>query len=196
MAEGLKIRKIPVCASTGDIQIALCPDAMKAQTWFIPGRSPIKDSGILREILLDTESGLRECTEKKGSTKRVIREFWPADMRRLFRQAGVHKKPVPPFAPHCDQYIEPPLGIAPAIRSPSAGLIYHQSLRKKIQIPLLADVDADVSHLHWFANNTYLGVSESDTIFFWEPPIGKTTLRAVDDLGRYSSTLITVESIP
>jgi len=196
ISRGLNIRKIPVCASTGDIQINLCPEGIKMQTWFIPGSSPIKESGILREILVDMESGLRECTEKEGITKRVIREFWPADMRRLFLQAGVHKKPIPPFALHCDKYVQPVLGIAPVIQSPSSGLIYHQSIRKKTKIPLIADVDADVSYIYWFANNNYLGTSEIDEIFFWEPSIGKTTLRVVDDLGRYSSLLVTVESIP
>ena len=195
VAQGLNIRRLPVCAATGDININLCPDGMQTQTWFIPGRSPIKESGIFREILLDTKSGLRECIETE-STKRVIWEFWPADMRRLFRQAGVHKKIVPPFAPHCKPGSEPIAGSTPVIQSPGKGLIYHQSLSKKTKIPLMADVDADASYIHWFGNNSYLGVSESEEIFFWEPFIGKTTLRVVDDLGRHSSMVITVEIIP
>ena len=118
------------------------------------------------------------------------------DMRKLFRQAGIHKKPIPPFAPHCSEFTALASGLAPKIQSPSKGFIYHQSMSKKTKIPLIAYVDADASYVHWFANNNYLGGCDADDIFFWEPIVGENKLRVVDDLGRYSSLLIHVESIP
>lgn len=195
--EGLNLTRIPVCTATGDVNTALCAGTLGgvAETWFIPGVSPIQDSGILREILVDRETGLRQCRDMPGRTERVVWEFWPADLRRLFRQAGIHKPPAPPFAPECRSGGPAP-GRPPAISSPRPGVVYNRSLSRPGAIPLLADTDADADFVFWFAGTRFLGRSGADEPLLWNPDPGVTELTAVDDLGRAASLRVPVETVP
>ena len=198
-ADGLNIRRIAVCAVTGDTDLSLCPElSRQIDTWFIPGISPIRDSGILRRILVDDATGFRQCRAIPGRTREVVWEFWPADLRRLFSQAGVRKPPAPPLAPECretDTLWQVP-GRAPLISSPKPGLAYAASLKHPQKIPLLADVDADAGCVYWFADTRYLGRSEPDEALLWQAAPGVTRLTAVDDLGRASSVRVVTESLP
>jgi len=196
LRQGLNIREIPVCASTGDIQIELCAPSLQTQTLFIPGMSPIKNSGILREIIIDKKTGFRVCQENADKTKKIVWEFWPSDMLHLFRQAGIYKQAVPPHSLDCEENHEIVAGIAPVIQSPSKGLIYHQSFKEKTRIPLIAQADADASVIYWFANKTYVGMSNPQEVLLWEPTAGMVRLRAVDDLGRFSILDVQINSIP
>lgn len=47
------------------------------------------------------QGGFRQCRAIPGRTKSLIWEFWPAELRRLFLQAGIRKSPAPPAAPEC-----------------------------------------------------------------------------------------------
>lgn len=197
MREDLNLIRIPVCSNTGDIRTELCEkQGFVSDTWFIPGRSPIKDSGILREIIIDTNTGLRQCQDIEGQTERIVWEFWPADMRRLFSEAGVHKQLLPPYDPACLESLPMHGGNAPIIISPHEGLIYNRSISNPKPIPLLADTDADASTLYWFADTKYLGASFPEKPLLWDLAPGVHTLRVADDLGRSSSIRVRVENIP
>ena len=197
--EGLNIRRIAVCTATGDTDLSLCPEpSRQTGTWFIPGISPIRDSGILRRILVDDATGFRQCRAVPGRTREVVWEFWPADLRRLFSQAGVRKPPAPPLAPECRETDTPwqVPGRAPLISSPKPGLVYAASLKHPQKIPLLADADADAGCVYWFADTRYLGRSGPDEPLLWQAAPGVTRLTAVDDLGRASSVRVVTESLP
>lgn len=210
----LRLVHLPVCAATGDVNTALCANTPGGvtETWFIPGVSPIQDSGVLREILVDTQTGLRQCRDIAGITERQVWEFWPADLRRLYRQAGVSKPSPPAFAPEC---LEPGTanlgGKVPIIVSPRPGMVYSRRLSvpehaRESAVPLLADVDADADSVFWFADSTFLGQSspydgvvpagEGSGVLFWTPKPGISTLRAVDNLGRATSLRVEVETVP
>ncbi len=192
--EDLHLLRLPVCKATGDIRVELCPGAT-TETWFIPGVSPIRDSGILREIWIDEESGLRQCRPQEGRTRCVVWEFWPADLRRQFAQAGVIKRPAPPYAPEClNDGIAP--GKTPEIRSPKPGVVYNTSLSVPVSVPLLADADADAAYVYWFAGRVFLGRVAPDETLWWDPPPGMTELRAVDDLGRSAVLRVRVQTVP
>lgn len=209
--DDLRLIRLPVCAATGDVNTALCANTPGgiAETWFIPGVSPISDSGILREILIDKQTGLRQCREIPGVTERKVWEFWPADLRRLYWQAGVSKPRPPAFAPECIQQNAQSLGgKAPAIVSPRPGVVYSRrlSIPEGGAIPLLADVDADVDTVFWFEGTSFLGQSlpydgvipsrDSNGVLFWKPSPGISTLRAVDSLGRSATQRVEVEMVP
>lgn len=200
--EGLSLIRIPVCAATGDVDVTLCAKGGAgglAETWFLPGVSPVRDSGILREILVDRETGLRQCREIPGRTERTVWEFWPADMRRLFLQAGVSKPRPPAFAPECRGEGR---GRAPKILSPRPGVAHVRSLSAPSRIPLDADVEADADSVFWFADAEYLGRTDPEgrgsdgEPLFWTPKPGVTELRAVDDQGRSARLRVTVETVP
>lgn len=190
--EKLNLKRVKVCDATGDIDTRLCPDT--AETWFIPGVSPIADSGVYREILIDKATGLRACVEAPGLTERVVWEFWPTDMQRVFRRAGITKPGPPPFLPECGVDANPG-GLPPEIISPKSGVIYHRSISRPegTVITLRASGDADATFFFWFSGHEFIGRSAPGEEIVWTPPGGAVTVRVVDNFGRSASRAITVE---
>jgi len=91
------LAKVEVCAVTGDLPNEWCRE--RATTWFIPGTSPIKVGTLHRPIWIDVRTGAGVC-EEGPFTRREIHEFWPSDMARLFREAGMPRR-APPRLPDC-----------------------------------------------------------------------------------------------
>lgn len=196
----LNLTRLAVCADTGDIDTSLCPETRPG--WFIPGVSPIASSGIYRSILVDIETGLRACVEEEGKTRRETWAFWPSDLLRMFRQAGMGKKQPPPFSPECrsgaDGTQDIPAGPPPRILSPKEKLVYYRSASRPGSgaIMLEARADADVSSLFWFYENRFIGRTPPGTPLPWTPPAGVGTVQVLDDFGRSASRDIRVELLP
>lgn len=213
-AGGLNLTRVTVCAATGDMDTSLCPDT--AETWFWPGVSPIRASGVFRSILVDRVSGLRACAPLPGRTEEVPWEFWPTDMERLFRRAGVIKPPPPPYdldGPTCagrrpapaTEAAEPAAppetgapGLPPRILTPKPGVVYQTRLSapEESVILLVAAADPDAREIFWFADTRFLGRSAPGEPLAWTPAPGSAEIRAVDDLGRAAVRRIRVESVP
>ena len=213
--EALNVIRLPVCAETGDLDTSLCAETL--DTWFIPGRSPTRDSTVYRRIWVDQVSGLRLCRpETQG--KEIVWEFWPSELRQLFARAGIHKAPPPALAQPCgetepdgsdiwhktwpntsaDSMRDSMPGQAPRILSPKEGLSYQRSVsgQGRNTIALHASLDADADTVHWFAGDRFLGSSTGDTPLLWEAPSGTHSLRAVDNWGRTSLRTLVVHSVP
>jgi penicillin-binding protein 1C len=60
----------------------------REQTWFIPGKSPIRISQLHRAVTVDAASGEPTCARGPG-TRSEVYEFSPTDMQRLFIGAGM-----------------------------------------------------------------------------------------------------------
>ncbi len=201
----LHITRVPVCEATGDVDLALCTagpersqgsSATHVDTWFIPGVSPIRSSGVLKELIIDNETGMRQCIDIPGKTRRVIWECWPSDIRRLFRQAGRTKPSPPPLVPECRDLAAAIPGKIPVITSPRRGVVYASSLSAPRRIPLQADAENDAEIIYWFADTRFLGKRTSDTPLFWMPVPGATTIRAIDSAGRVGAMRVHVERVP
>ncbi len=54
-----KLVRVEVCAASGDLPNAYCP--LRAMTWFIPGKSPIRVSDVHRAMTMDTRTGRVAC---------------------------------------------------------------------------------------------------------------------------------------
>ena len=191
--DNLNIKEIDVCASTGDTDLSLCANKPKVQAYFIPAKSPIKETGVLRKILINTQTGLRECKEIEGVTKEEIYEFWSLELQRLFAKAGIHKEPVPPYSLQCLQEIPRYQGNAPQIISPVNGLLYQQDMKNSQTISLLADADAEVDIVHWFVDDAYLGHTKKNSSLSYVPQAGVHTVYAVDEFGRSGPLTFKVE---
>lgn len=190
--EGLNIKRVKVCSGTGDIDTSLCPET--TETYFIPGVSPITDSGVYRKILIDKATGKRACVEVPGKTERVVWEFWPTDLQRVFRSAGIIKPGPPPFLPECGADGNPG-GLPPEIISPKTGVTYHRSISRpeNTVISLRASGDADATDFFWFSGSEFIGRSGLGEDIVWTPPGGKVTVRVVDNFGRSESRTFEVE---
>lgn len=180
----LNLEKVAMCADTGDLPGRYCPRT--SDSWFIPGVSPIRVSTIHRAVPIDTRTGLRACRPTPGRTEMRVYEFWPSDLQRIFRQAGMALKTPPPFESDCDLDVQSAGGTPPAIQSPVAGLEYQlrSETLKTGRIPFNAVADADVQQLYWFVDDRFVGSSGAGQTFFWAPAGGEFTVRVVDDHGR------------
>ena len=195
---GLDLAEIPVCTSTGDVDVSRCAES--TETLFLPGISPIRDSGILRPILIDKETSLRACEAVPGKTEEVFWEFWPSDLRRIFAQAGIVKAPPPDWLPICAGREEAAQssGRPPRILYPKKHMTYYRDLGEGgRRIPLAAAADQGVERLHWFAGASYLGSSAPDEPFLWAPEQScSVDIIVVDDKGRSSKVRCRVMLAP
>lgn len=182
-----RLTKIDVCAASGDLPNAACPQ--KAQTWFIPGVSPIRVSNIHRKLAIDKRTGLQACAPYREQDVRYeTYEFWPSDLQKLFREAGMPRRSPPNFMPQCKGTSE--AGAAPHITHPLRGVTYTLREAKVGEegVNLQAVTDGDASEVFWFADQTFIGSAKAGASLAWKPPFaGNFTLRAVDDLGRSDS---------
>jgi penicillin-binding protein 1C len=192
-ARNLNVERISVCTATGDLDTSLCEET--AETWFIPGVSPLRSSGVFRTILVDPVTGLRACPSSSGRVETRVWEFWPTDLARMFLKAGVIKPPPPPFAPECQNEGGIP-GQPPVIIQPKAGIIYHTGSTRGVgnTVALIANADADAASLYWFADERYLGISTPGDPLLWNAFPGSITLRVVDDAGRSAQRRIQVRT--
>jgi penicillin-binding protein 1C len=176
----LKAVSLEVCAVSGGAPGPHCPRRLK--TWFIPGVSPIAMCDVHREVLVDKLSGLRACGA--AGTRAEVFEFWPSDLLRIFRQAGIPRRRPPAYDPACGLTDRSGRGLPPRITSPLSGVTYHASASAPGPIPLSAVADADARELFWFADGALIGRALAGKPVFWTPRPGRSTVRVVDDQGR------------
>ncbi len=192
------VTRVEVCAASGDLPNRWCPQT--APTWFIPGKSPIRVSTLHRPVTVDIHTGLPACPPyDPTSTRLEVFEFWPSDVQRLFREAGLPRRLPPQPAPDCTQATAASLvDDPPRLQSPLAGVVYTLRLsRPEETIGLQASVGADTETMYWFAGTRYLGNSRKDAILPWRPgSSGHYELTVVDDQGRSASRSLDVEFMP
>lgn len=185
---GLNAISLEVCAVSGGAPGPHCP--RRAAAWFIPGVSPIASCEVHREVLVDRASGLRAC--RRAGARAEVFEFWPSDLQRVFRQAGIPRRQPPAYASSCGLADRSGKGLPPSITSPLAGVTYHASAAAPAPIPLSAVADADARKLFWFADGALVGRSISGKPVFWMPRPGRSVVRVVDDQGRADAREIDV----
>lgn len=188
------IAEASFCINTGDLDIGQCEAA--AMSSFIPGRSPIKGSGILRPVFIDKKTGLRACEHKEDMTEQVWIEFWPSDMKKIFAQAGIIKKDAPPYGEICERNMQS--GKGPQIKLPKKNALYQRRLSDKdFIVPLMASADPETILIHWFANSAYIGSSRPEETILWKPEKdGEVELAAVDNHGRSQRQKCGIAALP
>ncbi len=189
-----QLRQVEVCADTGGMPDALCP--VKAKTWFIAGKSPIRASTLHRTMWVDERTGQPLCAqagERPAHAREVVVEQWGSDMRRLFRQAGLPRRQLA-SACDTDQAGE---GQAPQIQEPMRGVHYVLRSGHSRALALRADGGPDARTLHWFADDALIGQVKPGAALSWTPPqAGRYVLRVVDDQGRADARELHVEEAP
>jgi penicillin-binding protein 1C len=186
------LRRVPVCAVSGQMPTRYCRQTK--QTWFVPGRSPIETCEVHRPVEIDTRTGLRACPGQAGAIRSEVYEFWPSDLLRLFRIAGLPRRTPPPYVPGCNLAHVGSQGIAPKITSPLRGVTYtlRPGLDQHDTIGLSATTDGDVNEVFWFANDRLLGKSRANVPLLWRPQAGQYLIRVVDEQGRADSRQVLV----
>ena len=195
MASTLNLRRVEVCATTGDLPGTHCPST--TASWFIPGVSPIKVSTIHRAVAVDVHTGLRSCRTGSDTVQRVF-EFWPSNLRTVIRRAGIAIRSPPPWSPECELDETSGIGLPPRIRSPQPALVYHATAPDGDQanVPLSAVADADARALYWFVDDRLVATAAPGDDRFWTPRAGRFIVRVVDDLGRADAVPVQVAAAP
>jgi penicillin-binding protein 1C len=188
------VTRVAVCAESGDLPNIWCPQTV--QTWYIPGKSPIRVSQLHRAVAMDISTGQPACPPySKSETRFEVFEFWSSDMLKLFREAGVPRR-APPVLPDCsaDDSAD-----APRISSPLRGVSYTlRRSRPDATISLDASFAADVENVFWFDGGALIGkAGASKGPFTWRPTDeGAHLIRAIDDHGRAAERDVDVQFAP
>jgi penicillin-binding protein 1C len=174
------VRKVAVCAGSGDLPNADCPHTV--DTWYIPGKSPIRVSQLHRRVALDGVTGQPVCAPYPPGTRFELFEFWSSDMLKLFREAGMPRR-TPPALPGCDA---DNLSDAPRISSPLRNVSYTLRRSRAETVALEASAAADVRRLFWFDGVSLVAARPvTDGALSWQPSsAGLHVVRVVDDHGR------------
>lgn len=186
------VSRVAVCTESGELPNAWCPKTV--ETWYIPGKSPIRVSQLHRAVTLDVRSGKPVCPPySPESTRREVFEFWPSDMIRLFREAGMPRR-APPAVPACaaDDAAD-----FPKIASPLRSVAYtlRGGAHGKETIALEASTAADVENVFWFDGVSLIAkVQASQGALAWRPAAdGIHLVRVVDDHGRAAERDVRVQ---
>lgn len=185
----MNLRQIEVCKASGMLPTRYCKETER--TWFIPGKSPIKSDTIYREVAIDSRTGLRTCHFNEYTHFEVY-EFWPSDLLKIFKKAGIQRRSPPVYEPGCERISSS--GLPPQITSPQRELRYmiQAHAAQTTRIPLSAVTDADVTTLYWFINDTYLTRTSRDETYWWQAKPGHFIVRVVDDHGLSHAQDITI----
>lgn len=185
------VRKVQVCALSGELPGPHCRELK--DSLFLPGKSPISTCSVHREIVIDEATGLRACPGQSASIRKEVREFWPSDLLKLFRSAGIARTSPPPYAPSCNGVSS--TSKPPNITSPVKGVSYPTRGLEPAIIPLLALSDADSAKVYWFADDRLIGSANSGETIFFHAPAGEYAIRAVDEQGGADSVVVRVEGV-
>jgi penicillin-binding protein 1C len=185
------VSKVAVCAESGDLPNVWCPH--KIDTWYIPGKSPIRVSQLHRAVAIDIATGRATCPPYSPEVTRwEVFEFWSSDMRKLFREAGMARR-MPPPLPACATEDS---SDGPRIASPLLGVTYTlQRSRPAAVIALETSVAADVRSVFWFDGGALIGKSPVGAgALAWRPAMdGAHLIRVIDDHGRAAERDVQVQ---
>jgi penicillin-binding protein 1C len=196
----LNLRKVDLCAVSGMIAAPTCPQ--KIDGWFIPGKSPIAACDVHRRVWIDDATGLRlsSAPENPATAHAEVCEFWPSDLEKLFRAAGMPRVGPPAIVAPCESAMivsGQDAAKGPCIVSPKKGLIYHMRVGAEADEVLNLEATGETcrEQLHWFVDATYLGTSEPSAALLWKMEPGRHVIRAVDDSGRADAREILVTAV-
>jgi penicillin-binding protein 1C len=185
------VSKVAVCTESGDLPNLDCPQTI--ETWYIPGKSPIRVSKLHRAVTIDISTGRPACPPYlPGETRQQVFEFWPSDMVHLFQEAGMPRRKAP-VIPDC---AADDASDIPRIATPLRGVTYNLRQKgSKETIALQASTAADVESVFWFDGPSLIGKSTaSQGAVAWKPTIdGMHLIRVIDDHGRTAERDVKVQ---
>ena len=90
------LKRVEICRASGDLPNAWCPQ--RGDTWFIPGKSPIRVSRVHRAVAVDRAHRPRRLRAVRSARRCAMQvfEYWPSDLARVFAQAGIPRRRPPP----------------------------------------------------------------------------------------------------
>ncbi|MBD5400827.1 penicillin-binding protein 1C [bacterium] len=191
LRDDLNISQIEMCDIVGGIAGTHCPHTRMA--YFIPGKSPIEISSVYRAVPIDNQTGRRACNYDPATTHMAVYEFWDSEYLDMFRRAGVTRNTPPSYMPGCDLGTISNARPSPIITSPADGSrIVILSATDTEPVSLRAITDMGDAKIFWFLDGDVIGTSMPGEAIIRNIPIGRHTLRAIDEMGAATDTQFTV----
>lgn len=190
-AKNLKLTRVKACATTGDINQPLCK--VQVSGWFIPGKSPIADSGILTRRLINKDTGKLLCPhEKARRVEYKMIENWPSDVMNFYKTMGSYQEHgnLASVACHEEGERTGKLHITSPLKHISYSTRFPRAESHKIRFSAIATRESRT--LYWFVDQQFIGKAKVGEDLFWTPHPGKMTVRVVDDLGLADSREMTI----
>lgn len=181
-----------VCTKSGMPRSEYC--ASTSQELYLPGISPNHVCTVHKSYMIDQKNGFRlcsHCRQNRAYDEKVFEE-WPAEVAVWMERNGYRMDRIPEHWPHCSRIVG---GSAPVIRFPANNCQFkiRPNVNLKYQRILLdASVSNQTRKIFWFLNGKLLFAGSPIEKFFWEPRPGTHTLVCVDDEGRSSEIIITI----
>jgi penicillin-binding protein 1C len=189
-ASGLHLATVKACADTGDIDSPYCLAKIKAI--IIPGVSPIKPSGIYRNVLVNRNTGKLACKFVPEVTDYRVMQFWPSEIADVYADAGIKKPSMPQWDAGCNNALQSETNL-PRITSPARNTHYTVRQNADNRLPLKAVLGANVHMVYWFINNTPVATARPDETVFVPLQAGKHVVKVVDDAGHAATQVMLVE---
>ena len=163
----------------------------------MPGKSPIRISNLHRRVLLDRRTNEAVCEEGPNTHWQVV-EYWPTDMQKIFRDAGMPRREAPRLPDCAHGGTDNNIAGDPQIVSPLRAVTYTSRLSNMVPISLRAEANSGNSgKLFWFSNDAFVGEARAGEALAWSPPrAGRYVVRVVDEAGRADSRDVSVEVVP
>ena len=166
---GANLKRVEFCAVSGQLAGPLCPHRIEGLVHsrhlahHLLRRPP---RSVYRRGHRHAPARARWHADVKGE----IYEFWPSDLMRLFREAGLPRRRPPPFLPGSRPAAIYQAGSAPRIAYPAPGAVYQLSAgTNRQQLTLQARTDADVDQIYWFADKQFIGRAAPRDPVPWTP---------------------------
>lgn len=191
----LKIRKVEICAATGDLPSRYCPKTKK--TWIIDGVSPLKVEEVFRKVKIDKKTNLRLCDYEiadKSTYREELFEFWSLDILNLYKKAGVVTKQAPAYKTTCVEYEDEKSDLK--IILPNAKTRVALDLKSGFAKVLFKGRARDSQKFYWFLNDKFIGeTKEEEVLVYKTDKVGKFQVKMLDDLARSRKTWLFIETI-
>jgi penicillin-binding protein 1C len=153
---------------------------------------------VHRQVYLDAATGMRlPGPDPTREVRTEVYEFWPSELMRLFREAGMPRRRPPPYLPGSrPDGATYQAGNPPRITSPRAGAVYElqAGAAARQELTLQAQTEPDVEQVYWFADKQFIGHSAPREPLAWTPAPGAYCLTAVDDADRADTEKVNIES--
>jgi len=182
-----------VCALSGMIPTSACPHTKEEM--FIYNVSPSKPCNFHLKFDIDKKTGARLCSHCRQGRTYFEKTFvkWPQEVANWMKANNLPVEEIPPHLTSCPYQDQ---GNPPQIISPIDGdrFVLRQGISPDLQqIKLKAAVDNRIKTIYWFIDGKILFKGPPTETVFYLPSPGEHKLVCMDDEGRKSTVIFSVQ---
>jgi penicillin-binding protein 1C len=180
-----------VCKESGLLPSEHCTETV--MDYYIPGVSPMRHCGHLREVWVSADGAFSYCTSclpAAGYKTKLYPNLAP-ELAAFYDARGVRYERIPPHNPACGRLFGE--GQAPLISTLQAGTTYLIVDKGKQQLQLGCQAAPDVRKVYWYINDRFFAAADAKQRLFFKPEGAAVKVSCADDKGRVSDVEVRVK---